>query len=420
LSLAISLDAIQTPSGRRGAICVVRDMTERNKMEENLRSTQKLEGIGLLAGGIAHDFNNLLTGVLANASLALEVHELPARVRTMLEDVVVASERAADLTNQLLAYAGKGRVVEQLIDLSAIVRETLRLLRTSLVTISVELNLDSALPPILADATQIRQVLMNLIVNAGEAIGKRDGVISITTRTVELNSDEAARLFSKYPLLPGYYVSIEVKDTGTGMDEATLARIFDPFFTTKFIGRGLGLSATLGIVQGHKGAIRVLSAPGAGSCFEVMLPVKEIAVAKLKELVSTNAIPPKAATILVIDDEASVRTMIKTILELDGHTVLTAEDGHEGLRVFKASGQSFDIVLVDLTMPVMGGDETIKALRGIDPLIRIAVCTGHSESEAAGLSRMGISGVIRKPFRGSFLRSEVAKYLVEDRCTSAV
>jgi len=254
-ALEISLNGIKDSAETRGAICIVRDVTERNKIEENLRFTQKLESVGLLAGGIAHDFNNLLTGILGNASLALDEQDLPESIRPMLQQVVTSSERAADLTRQLLAYAGKGRFFEESIDVSVMVKETLSLIRTNLVAHEVKLDLDPALPLVRADATQMRQLLMNLILNAGEAIGPESGVISIATKVAEMD-EESLKRFTKYALEPGTYVSVEVEDSGTGMDEATIERIFDPFFTTKFLGRGLGLSKGIAVPRrsaGEKG-----------------------------------------------------------------------------------------------------------------------------------------------------------------------
>jgi PAS domain S-box-containing protein len=410
-SFAISLDPIQAPSGDRGVICVVRDVTERNRMEENLRFTQKLESVGLLAGGIAHDFNNLLTGILGNASLAIEAHELPEKLRPMLEEVVLSSERAAALTRQLLAYAGKGRFFDEPVDLSKMVRETLRLVRSGLISIDLKLTLDQALPSIRADSSQIQQLMMNLIINASEAIGMNEGSISITTRELRLDAAEAATGFPNYSLEAGRYVSLEVEDSGIGMDAATLPRIFDPFFTTKFIGRGLGLSAALGIVQGHKGAIRVSSIVGKGSSFQVVFPVGEVTEPKVS--VPPSSPQTEAATILVIEDEESVSRMMKTVLESDGHSVFIATNGCEAMKVFENFNHEFDLVTVDLTMPRMGGEETIRALRLADPDVKIVVCTGHSESEAARISGWGILGVIAKPFGGAFLRAEVRKYLDE-------
>jgi DNA-binding response OmpR family regulator len=408
-SLEISLNGIQDSSETRGVICIVRDVTERNRIEENLRFTQKLESVGLLAGGIAHDFNNLLTGILGNASLALDEPGLPSGLRPMLQQVVTSSERAADLTRQLLAYAGKGRFHEEPVDISTMVRETLSLIRTNLAPNEVKLALDPALPLIRADATQMRQLLMNLILNASEAIGQKSGLISIRTAVTDLGED-SLRLFPNYSLETGKYVSVEVLDSGSGMDAATLKRIFDPFFTTKFLGRGLGLSATLGIVRSHRGAIRVVSEPEKGSLFHVVLPVIE---AKDETQAPPDSEPdPITARILIVEDEESVRSMMRSVLERDGHAVLSAVNGFDGIQVYRAAKGTIDLVIVDLTMPVMSGEETIEGLIALDPAVSIVVCTGHSTSDAAKFSA-GILGVIGKPFRGSVLRSEVRKYLLK-------
>jgi signal transduction histidine kinase/ActR/RegA family two-component response regulator len=409
-ALEVSLNAIEDNSETRGAICVVRDVTERNRIEESLRFTQKLESIGVLAGGIAHDFNNLLTGILGNASLALDEPNLPEGLRPMLQQVVTSSERAADLTRQLLAYAGKGRLQEEPVDVSAIVGETLSLIKTNLVAHQVKLKLNPALPLIRADATQLRQLLMNLILNASEAMGQGNGVISITTSILKLD-EHSLRLFPKYSLETGTFVSVEVEDSGAGMDEATLERIFDPFFTTKFLGRGLGLSATLGIVRSHKGAIRVVSAPGRGSLFHVVLPTSDVQLENPKAPPSDPA--AIAGKILIVEDEESVRTIMQSVLERDGHTVMMAVNGFDALQIYKKNKGSVDLVILDLTMPVMSGEETIEGLMALDPRVNIILCTGHSKSEATKLADSGTFGVLAKPFRGSSLRAEVRRHLLK-------
>jgi signal transduction histidine kinase len=252
----------------------MRDITDRRRFERHLQHTQKLESLGLLAGGIAHDFNNLLTGIMGNASLGLT--ELPdsAPIRRNLREIVSASERAADLTRQLLAYAGKGRFVLERIDLSQLVREIEPLIRTSIPKmVDIQLDLGAGLPSVEADPGQIQQLVMNLIINGAEAIGEANpGAVVIRTETRDLDAEEIRREFPNDPLSPGSYVGLEVRDTGSGMDEATRNKIFDPFFTTKFQGRGLGLAAVSGIVRAQKGAIRVYSSPGRGSSFQVLFP----------------------------------------------------------------------------------------------------------------------------------------------------
>jgi PAS domain S-box-containing protein len=250
----------------RATLVIAVDLTERKRIEQQLRETQKLESIGVLAGGIAHDFNNLLTGILGNMSLAMEQVPPGDPVRELLGRSLRSSERAAELVRQLLAYAGKGRFIVEPIDLSALVRELSPLLMTSIPKpVRFELELAAELPLIEGDFVQIEQIVINLATNAAEAIGNRAGTVLIRTgvRDVVAQNGELA---------PGRYVYLEVRDDGCGMDKATQAQIFDPFFSTKFTGRGLGLAAVSGIVRGHCGAIHVTSEPGKGSTFEVLLP----------------------------------------------------------------------------------------------------------------------------------------------------
>ena len=266
--VSLTISPIRNTSGATVAASgVVRDITENKALEENLRQTAKLESLGVLAGGIAHDFNNLLVGILGNASMVKD--NLPPRspAHPMLDDVISAGQRASILIQQLLAYSGKGKFVIRPLDLSSLVREMVSLIQTSIPgTVRLQLNLATGLPPVTADVAQMQQLVMNLAINAAEAIVDKPGVVTITTDVQDI--DER----SSNGIAPGKYVSLEVRDTGTGMDEATRAKIFDPFFTTKFTGRGLGLSATLGIVRGHKGSIRVDSQPGQGSTFRILLP----------------------------------------------------------------------------------------------------------------------------------------------------
>src|SRR4051812_47912288 len=248
--------------------------TERRNLEEQLRHAQKLESLGLLAGGVAHDFNNLLTGILGNASLVLEVVNPDQEVRGMLQDIIRASERAADLTRQLLAYAGKGKFVIEPVNVSSLVRDISELLRAVPRTVDISLHLHPDLPLIEGDASQIQQLVMNLILNAVEATGERPGVVRVTTSVRQVAPGDRVGHFRPDPPQPGAYVSIEVMDDGCGMSEIIKTQIFDPFFTTKFTGRGLGLAAALGIVRGHKGCIGVESAEGSGSSFTVLLPAQ--------------------------------------------------------------------------------------------------------------------------------------------------
>jgi PAS domain S-box-containing protein len=274
IDASVTASAIKDQAGEiTGTSFVARDITERNRLEEQFRQAQKMESIGLLAGGIAHDFNNLLVGILGNACLAQEMLPAPHPAAAPLQDVVEASEATAALVRQLLAFAGKGQFSVEPVRLGQAVAGITRLLQSSIPkTIDLRFNLAPDVPPVAADPSQIQQVVMNLIINAAEAIGARPGRIAVAVRARELDGSFLHAAPAGPPIRPGRYVVLEVQDDGPGMDEDTRARIFDPFFSTKFAGRGLGLAAVMGIVRAHKGAIQVVSAPGQGSTFEVLLP----------------------------------------------------------------------------------------------------------------------------------------------------
>jgi signal transduction histidine kinase len=356
---------------------------ERRNLEEQLRHAQKLESLGLLAGGVAHDFNNLLTGILGNASLVLEILKPDPAVRSMLEEVVRAGERAADLTRQLLAYAGKGRFIIEAVDVSSLVLDISELIRTSVPrTIDLDMDLAPDLPDIEADPSQIQQVVMNLILNAVEATGERPGRVRISTGIHDVVPRDPVGHYRPDPPAPGRYVRIQVADNGCGMSDSVKEQIFDPFFTTKFMGRGLGLAAALGIVRGHKGAIGVESEEGAGSTFTVLIPAA--AATTLARGQRRPALPHEqsAGVVLVIDDEDVVRHAARAALEHSGFTVFEASDGRDGTDLFSRLHDRVSAVLVDLTMPRMDGRAVCEYIRRLRPDMRIIVSSGFDESEA--------------------------------------
>jgi two-component system, cell cycle sensor histidine kinase and response regulator CckA len=359
---------------------------ERRNLEDQLRHAQKLESLGLLAGGVAHDFNNLLTGILGNASLVLEIVDADSETRSMLHDIIRASERAADLTRQLLAYAGKGKFVIEPVDVSELVRDISELLRSSVPrTVELALDLNLGLPPIEGDSSQIQQLVMNLILNAVEATGERPGKVRVTTGVRQIRSADRLSEFRPDPPPAGIYVTIEVRDDGCGMNERIKAQIFDPFFTTKFTGRGLGLAAALGIVRGHKGAIGVSSAEGTGSAFTVLLPalVTDASRYDLATLASPEpAVQNQVGSILIIDDEDVVRRAARATLEHFGYTVFEASDGQDGADLFSRLHDRISCVLLDLTMPRMDGHDVWKYIRRIRPDMRIVISSGFDEGEA--------------------------------------
>jgi signal transduction histidine kinase/CheY-like chemotaxis protein len=411
----ITISPIKDAEGNLQAASVIaRDITERKRSECQLREMQKIESLGVIAGGVAHDFNNLLVGILGNASLVLESLAPSSPNYSMLRSVVDASERAAHLTRQLLAYAGKGRFVTAKVDLSALVTGIAGLIRSSIPkTVQLRFDLARELPAIDADPEQIQQLLMNLVINGVEAIGDgHDGTVSVTTKSQEVDEEYARQIFAAGAVRPGTYVSLRVDDTGCGMDAETTAKIFDPFFTTKFMGRGLGLSAVLGIVRGHRGAIRVSSAPAKGSSFEVLLPAAggrlDLPPAEL-----TRQRVAGSGTILVIDDEEVVRTTAKTALERCGYSVLLASDGPSGVDVFRDHAGEIVAVLLDMTMPVPGGVETSGLIRAVRPGVRVIVSSGYNEMEAARRFRAwGIAAFIKKPYSAAEL-AETVKHVLE-------
>jgi two-component system CheB/CheR fusion protein len=410
----VELVANEYAEGERSVIQFnIRDITDRKRFERHLQHTQKLESLGLLAGGIAHDFNNLLTGIMGNASLGLT--ELPdsAPIRRYFREIVSASERAAYLTRQLLAYAGKGRFILERIDLSQLVREIEPLIHSSIPKmVDIQLDLAADLPSVEADPGQIQQLVMNLIINGAEAIGEGNpGAVVIRTETRDLDAEEIRREFPNDQLSPGSYVGIEVRDTGLGMDEATRNRIFDPFFTTKFQGRGLGLAAVSGIVRAQRGAIRVYSTPGRGSSFQVLFP----AVAAKAADHGPRRPPTEilaAGTILFVDDEEALRRLAKSALERNGWHVLLAENGAQGVRLFQENQEHITVVILDMTMAVMGGGEALDRMKAIRSGVPVIISTGYGEMEAARhFAGKDMAGFLEKPYTVNQLMETIAVVL---------
>jgi PAS domain S-box-containing protein len=391
-----------------------RDVTERKRVNEGLQRTQRLESLGVLAGGIAHDFNNLLTGIIGNASLALE--EWPSKpVRTWLLAVVSAGEQAAALTRQLLAYAGKGRFVTQSLNLSELVRETSQLVQASIPhKVQLHLQLTDDLPAVEGDVAQLQQVIMNLVINGAEAVEEgRPGSVTVTTGVEQIDQTYIQQAFNPDEIAPGTYVVLEVTDTGCGMDEATVGRIFEPFFTTKFAGRGLGLAATIGIVRRHKGTLRVYSIPGQGSSFKVLLPAGTREPAESPSPRSEQS-PGGSETILVIDDEAVVREAARSTLQRLGYTVILAENGDQAVKRFRERQATVSLVLMDLTMPGMSCQEMLENLNGIRADVPVILSSGFNEGEASRrLAGRKMAGFLQKPYTARELAEQVRNVLDE-------
>lgn len=416
-----------------GFVHLVSNITERKKLEaerrefdSRLQQAQRLESLGVLAGGIAHDFNNILMVIMGNAELAIDELSPLSPGRERLAEIVHASKRAAELCGQMLAYAGKGRIERHSISLEDLIEKTLQLLKTCISKKAIlNLNLEKELPCTHGDPSQIRQILMNLVINASEAIGERSGVINICTGALDCSGQDLANGYIVAPGKPGIYVYIEVSDTGPGMDQKTVGRIFDPFFTTKFTGRGLGLSAVMGIVNAHGGALRVYSEPGKGSAFKVMFPAIDAPVERESED-GENGEWRGRGTVLLVDDEETIRAVSSKLLRRLGLKVLTAEDGRQAVDLYRERRADIDLVLLDLTMPRMNGEEAYLELRQIAADVRVIMASGYCENDiAARFAGKGLVGCLQKPYTLTKLRlllstllpkTESAEHLEERTC----
>jgi PAS domain S-box-containing protein len=398
---------------------LVRDVSERERLETQLRQSQKLESLGVLAGGIAHDFNNLLVGILGNASLAMESLPYESPLRPLLERVVNAGRRATDLTQRMLAYAGRAATDIQPTDLNDMVAELAVFASAAIPkNISLTINTAAALPLIETDSAQMQQVIMNLLINAAEAIGDRSGQVTVSTWSETLDEGRIANEFASHGLTPGAYVVLEVRDTGCGMSPDVVERMYEPFFTTKFAGRGLGLSALLGIVQAHRGAITCSSALGQGTVFRVHIPALSDAQRSRVARTQPELLQP-GTTILVIDDEEDVRDVVHAVLERRGINVLSAADGPEGVRVYREHVSQVDAVLLDLNMPGMSGEAVFRELRRIKSDVRVVLSTGYSEQEAATQFRQSeIAGFIPKPYTATALLARLGAALRDGERTA--
>jgi PAS domain S-box-containing protein len=410
LSLELSFGEYRQ-DGRPIFTGIIRDVSERKRVEAQLQHTQKLESLGVLAGGVAHDFNNLLTGILGNASLGFDATSAGSPLRPMLRNIIDASERAAHLTRQLLAYTGKGRFILEPIDVSTLVSEISTLIQTSIPkNVHLRLDLKDSLPLINGDIGQMQQVVMNLVINGAEAIaGGSAGTVVVTTSVQDVDELYIQTTLSPGELGPGRYVSLEVHDTGGGMDEQTISRIFDPFFTTKFTGRGLGLSAVMGIVRSHGGALKVYSTPGQGSTFKVLLPATDAAPASEAARAPTaTAAQPGSGVVLVVDDEEIVRRTARATLERTGYTVVLAETGEGALDIFSQRAGEIVLVLLDLTMPGIGGEETFRRIKTMRPDAKVVLSSGYNEVEAVQrFIGKGLAGFIQKPYTAARLLETV-------------
>jgi PAS domain S-box-containing protein len=402
------------PVGENCIQAVGLDVTERRRLEQRVAQAQKLESLGAIAGGVAHDFNNLLTGVLGHADLAAARVPPDSPERAHLTAVMDAATRAADLSRQLLAYAGKGRLLVRPVDAGAVAERAIELAAGVMPpTVTVVRRFAPDLPPIDADETQIQQVILNLLRNAVDAVGHKPGRIEVET-TVEEVRESADSIAGSGELLPaGRYARVVVRDTGGGIPPDLLPRIFDPFVTTKFMGRGLGLAAVQGIVRAHRGAVRVNTAPDRGTAVSVLFPVSADVPGRAAESTITPIDPPntdRRRTVLVADDEEAVREMTAHMLRQLGWEVLTAVDGKDAVTRFRRAADRIRFVVLDLTMPEMDGWQAMAALRRDHPELPILLCTGHNEDSVPGTDGR-TTALLLKPFRLADLRHAVMKLL---------
>ena len=410
-SVLLSAEAIDL-GGRRCILALCHDITERRRGEETLRLAQKMESLAVLAGGVAHDFNNLLAVILGHNALALSKLPEGSPARAHVQKAVAATERAAGLTRQMLAYSGRGHFEIRAVDLNALVRENLSLLGAALPKyVGTEQRLPDGLPRIAADPSQLQQVVMNLILNGAEAIVGRAGTVKVTTRARQVQRGSLDVLQpTGEPLPSGLYVELRVEDAGAGMDVDALPRIFEPFFTTKTTGRGLGLAAVQGIVRGHRGGIRVESTPGRGTVFTLLFPASREAQPE-PAATATEAAGPDGL-VLVVDDEPAVLDTIASILDEAGVPWAAASDGEAAVRLFRERAAHVQLVLLDLSMPGLSGEDTFEALRQIDPAVRVLLSSGYSEAEATRrFVGRGLAGFLQKPYRPGALIESVRRAL---------
>jgi PAS domain S-box-containing protein len=376
---------------KKYALSILRDTTEQKQAEKErllfemqLGQTQKLESLGVMAGGIAHDFNNILQTILGNADLVLRETPPNSKQSKRIEAIQVASRRAGELTDQMLAYSGKGAIEMKQIDLSRVVQEMAQLLEIShSKRTALRYAFEENLPAIEADTSQLRQIVMNLVVNASEAIGDESGLVSVSTGAIALEKNNSVSIHPSGSLPEGRYVYLKVSDTGCGMSDDVQRRLFEPFYTTKFSGRGLGMAAVLGIVKAHKGALSIKSSSGEGASVEVYFPALDKPMEVFPEESPEDEWRGRG-TVLVVDDEPQLLKVQKLTLEHKGFSVLTASDGVEAIELYEKHAEEITCVLLDLMMPRMGGEEAYAELRRIQADVPIILMSGYNDSDLDG------------------------------------
>ncbi|RMG60935.1 MAG: PAS domain-containing hybrid sensor histidine kinase/response regulator [Calditrichaeota bacterium] len=377
-----------------GYLFLVKDVTELKKIQQQLLQSQKLESVGVMASGIAHDFNNILAAIIPNAELIKLSSEPGSENATRAEIIKKSALRASDIASKLLTFTRGQDHEKRLLVLNDVIRDSVDLVQTSMPkNIQVELNLQDGLYPVLADATQIQQVIINLLINARDAMPS-GGMIEVSTR-----NEHVEQAFQEAYLEPGYYIRITVKDTGSGIPVEILPKIFDPFFTTKELGKGtgLGLSMVYGIVKSHNGVITVNSKPQMGTRFDILIPAQpDMAVEGEKEEEEPRL--PDGLRFLIIDDEEFVRDILSDILRFMGADVVKAKGGQEGLRLFERHQGEFDYVIIDLRMPGMDGRKTLVELRKMNPRVRAILSSGYDDLDENDVIREFVVGFLPKPY----------------------
>jgi signal transduction histidine kinase len=374
---------------------------EQRKLDDRLARGQKMESMAVLAGGVAHDFNNLLVGILGSADLAEQKIPSDSSVLTDLQRIQSAALGCSELCKQLLAYAGKGKLVVRAFNLPSLIQDMGRLLEVSLPkSITLVYQIAPDLPAIEGDPSQIQQVVMNLLTNAAEAIENENGVITVDVELKTINASDIQQTSDGSNIPPGAYVTLKVSDTGCGMNTDTTRRIFDPFYTTKLPGRGLGLAAVLGIVRSHEGFLRVHSELGKGSTFELSIPASAHQPGSLTEPSLSNREFVGHGTVLVVDDDDGVRTVARNMLELSGFAVLTANDGQEAVTTYRLHQHEIRAVLLDMMMPHLDGEGTLLELRRINPDVKVVLSSGYSERQITNqYTDIEPKQFVKKPYR---------------------
>jgi len=405
------LDEQEALLGYRGAstdiTARIKSEEEWRRLEEQMLQVQKLESLGAMVGGIAHDFNNLLLGVLGNAELALLELGPASPAGDMIVDIQRASLRAANLCKKLLLYSGKGQFATQPTNINGVIQDVSGLLQTSVPKkTAVKYQLDTDLPMVSGDPSQIRQVIMNLVANSAEAIGAEGGVITIATMTRDCDRAYLSSTYLDENLPAGRYVVLEIADTGDGVDEEAKGKLFDPFFTTKVTedgqkqARGLGLAAVLGVIRGHRGAMKVTSVPGQGATFTILFPRIKSQASEIEPSSPSDKEWRGSGTVLVIDDEDTTRSVARRMLEKLGFSVLTAAAGREGAAIYREHADEISVVLLDLAMPDMDGGDTFRELCRIREDVRVILSSGYDALRSAErFTGVGVAGFLEKPYR---------------------